>query len=1235
MPLLARRWVKWLLAGLAAFVVLLLSAFAWLVTTEAGLRRAVSMLESVGSVKIHVDGARGRLIGPLAIESIEIEHPRAKIRVAGLSADYEPSELFAGRISAESAVIADARVELRRAPASTRPPSFMPGWLDVVVDGATVKRLVIVAPGGEEVPFTDIRGSARISKSRLAFDGVHMKSTGWAVAGASGTLFARSPLGLDVTTAWSLGDGNQVAGIVRAAGNLDRTLADAQVAAPGIGRAKVELTDIGPDLAFRGDVDIATLDLVQWIAAPPFGPLQGKFAVEGDRAHYRAKGSVSGTGLPEDGVPVSARASYADRVLKFESIELEPGADSRVAAQGTMRLAGAPAYDVTADWTGFRWPLTGRALIVSPRGHLVASGWTEFDWRVNGAFEPADAPPFAGEAAGRFTAAAIEVRESAWQALGGRIALAASLGRDAAQRWSVSGRASGIDPSTLRKDLPGKLSFGFSGAGSGFDARGPWNATITRLTGTLRGQPASGGGTIRRGAERTEFQRVAFALGPARLEADGALGKGATLDARVLTDDLSALLPEAAGRLDATVAVREHEVAIAVSGRDLAYGSHRAVALSVDAHVDRDGREHSWLRLRSSGITVAGFPVTDTRLSLDGLPHDHALTFRIGSGQDSVSMRGRGAWVDGRYTLAFESIDANGPRLVPWHLEKPSRLAAGRESGSLEPLCVVYDTRRICIEGRWQPEGQWSLKARTEAFPLEALDTKRLGAPRFRGLIAFDAEASGGANAPWLANVNAALSDASLLYKSASGADRTAEFGDTRVTLVSDAAQHRLDLKVSDAEDLDLSAHFEAERIPGKAIGDLPLAGTVRGRTRQLTLLPLLVDTIDNASGELALDFTVAGQVAKPILEGEARLTRGTLDFYQANLRLRELSSTVRLKDTSLTLDAEGKAGDGTLGVNGRVGWRDRKLEGELHLTGDRLLVANVPEARVLASPDLRFTLDDHRIDVSGSVVIPEAAIQPADTAGAVLVSGDEEIVRPESGPDADKRFEVTSEVRIALGDKVKVKAYGLSAEVTGAVATQTAPRESTTGTGELEVKTGKYSAYGRELEVERGKLLFTGGPVSDPGVDLRATRELPGYKVGVIARGPLRKPQLTLFSEPSLSQSQIASMLIVGRSSIQSDPGAADTNSLSTTEQGGAFLAGQLGKYVGLDDIGVTQDADTGTEFVIGKYLSPRLYVSYGISLVEEINTLKLRYTIGDRWTVSAESGQEQAMDIEYRIED
>jgi translocation and assembly module TamB len=237
------------------------------------------------------------------------------------------------------------------------------------------------------------------------------------------------------------------------------------------------------------------------------------------------------------------------------------------------------------------------------------------------------------------------------------------------------------------------------------------------------------------------------------------------------------------------------------------------------------------------------------------------------------------------------------------------------------------------------------------------------------------------------------------------------------------------------------------------------------------------------------------------------------------------------------------------------------------------------------------------------------------------------------AGEEAD-RFAVTSDVRLTLGDKVSVKAFGLSATIQGTVRARMQPEESTVASGELEVKEGVYSAYGRELEIERGRLLFTGGPVTDPGVDLRASRELPGYTVGVIARGPLRRPQLTLFSEPSLPQAQIASMLIVGRSNIQGDPGAADGGA-SASEQGGAFLAGQLGRYVGLDDVGLTQDVDEGSQLVLGKYLSPRLYVSYGISLVDAINTLKLRYTIGDRWVISAESGQESAADIEYRIED
>ena len=415
MRLPARKWVRWLLAALATGLLAVIVLATWLVTTEAGLRRSVAIVESLDKVKIRIEGASGRLIGPLAITSIEIEHPRASIRIAGLQADYEPLEILAGRISAEAVRVSDATIRLRPPSGPSRPPSFMPGWLAVVIDEARVARLLIVAPNGTEVPFRDIRGSAKLSKNRIEFDDVRVSSTGWAVAGASGSLYARDPVALDVNTAWSLSDERLVAGIAHAVGDLDRLLVDAHVTAPGIGRVTAEVRNLRENLAWQGKAAIETLDLTQWIANPPFGPLRAELAINGDRSHYAAQGIVLGNGLPEAGVRVDTRASYADRVVTIESVALETGPASFIHANGTMTVAEELSYDVSATWTGFRWPLTGNAVLTSPRGSLDARGWTEFDYRVSGDFQPAGGPHIAGNAAGRFTTGEITVDESTWR----------------------------------------------------------------------------------------------------------------------------------------------------------------------------------------------------------------------------------------------------------------------------------------------------------------------------------------------------------------------------------------------------------------------------------------------------------------------------------------------------------------------------------------------------------------------------------------------------------------------------------------------------------------------------------------------------------------------------------------------------------------------------------------------------------------------------------------------------
>ena len=67
---------------------------------------------------------------------------------------------------------------------------------------------------------------------------------------------------------------------------------------------------------------------------------------------------------------------------------------------------------------------------------------------------------------------------------------------------------------------------------------------------------------------------------------------------------------------------------------------------------------------------------------------------------------------------------------------------------------------------------------------------------------------------------------------------------------------------------------------------------------------------------------------------------------------------------------------------------------------------------------------------------------------------------------------------------------------------------------------------------------------------------------------------------------------------------------------------------------MGIEQNLANETSLVLGKYLSSRLYVSYGIALAEAINTIKLRYTLNDRWTLKTEAGKNASADIVYTLE-
>ena len=78
---------------------------------------------------------------------------------------------------------------------------------------------------------------------------------------------------------------------------------------------------------------------------------------------------------------------------------------------------------------------------------------------------------------------------------------------------------------------------------------------------------------------------------------------------------------------------------------------------------------------------------------------------------------------------------------------------------------------------------------------------------------------------------------------------------------------------------------------------------------------------------------------------------------------------------------------------------------------------------------------------------------------------------------------------RFTLGDRVLMKVKGLDARLAGDLKIGTGKGNTLTGLGEIRVADGRYAAYGIALPITRGRLMFGGGPIEEPHLEVLADR--------------------------------------------------------------------------------------------------------------------------------------------------
>jgi translocation and assembly module TamB len=1233
-----------IILGLLLLVLLLPTALVYYIaTTESGLRLVAERLGKLGPVTLTIRGVKGTLVTGFSIENLRIQHRLSDVQATQVQGHVELLPLLAMRIHIPTLKVDTVSVQVFRSdrPRSDWIPRFLPSMLRIDVDSATAVRGKLIAINDRifDVRAVSAAGTVlpkqiRIQSFALDYDLIHLSGMGRVLAalpfGIEGTVTTLyTPKGLP---AWSI--------VTDMNGDLDQLPLVGRIDKPFNASFKGAAYTLTTGWNIKADSVIRNLDINAFGGGKALGIISGNLAVTLDSSGFTARGPLTPTGLKAGPMAIEFDGSYTNKHVQIRRATAHHAASgSRVHLRGGVDFGDAgPRLALNGTWSPLQWPLTSKQpAFRSPSGSYKLSGVKPWDVEARGDIETIDAPLVPATLRGKLTGDALTIDAATAQWSDGLASFAGNARWNPAESWRISGNMRGMNPQKIRPDLPGKLDFNFAAEAAPFGNAGTLDLRIERLTGTLRKQPAAGGGhfILPAGSKDWHFDKVDLRFGRTRIQLDGGLGAQRDLRFAIDADDLSLFDAGAKGRVSARGRYAGTADAplllLKAQGSDFEWQGRRIAAMdaNVDINLAPGGRAQGKIELRD--LTLSDRTVQKLSLQLDGPSDAQRLNLQLDAKPLHSVLSAGGKVEDGQWRGTIQTLSIDDAHNLRLSLEAPAALAFNLDDFQLGRTCLKDNAEKVCIDAQ-RVNQAWNTHFSAEALPLRALTAGLTQELEYEGTINLVGDAAGSKQLPITGNLRGELQNARLRHHRSNGREEIIALGTGEIVAVAGPADFSVQVRLDAASSGKIEGALTGNRA-GSEWHAFPIKGNLDASTDALGLLEIYVGGIDRATGRLNTSITIGGTLGQPEIQGLLLLRDAQIDLYQVNLSLRDLTLDAKFNADALDLSGQSRIGDGVTQFHGRLAWRNREPFGALHFEGKNLRLVNVPEARIEASPNLDFKLEGRRMEITGEVEVPLARLEPADLANAVLVSNDERMV---GAPltDPAQRWIVVSDIRLSLGDNVRVNSLGLNAKLGGSITLRTDESQISRGQGELNVVEGKYAYLGRLLDIERGKLIFNNGPVGDPGIDLRAQKVYADITAGLNVRGSLRNPRLTFFSEPAIPQSQIASLILAGGSleSVQNSTrtGAARNDLLA---QGGAILAQQLGSRVGIEDVGIESDLSNETSLVLGKYLSPRLYVSYGISLAEAINTLKLRYTIGDRWTLKTEAGKARSADIVYTI--
>ncbi len=1237
--------------GLAALAAVALGSW-WLLGSAGGRELALQQaLAALPEGALRIGDREGSLAGGLRLRDVVYEDATLRVEIDVLEATPRLPGF------AEPAVnLAALRLHGLRVWSKDAPDEPMSPWPEVLprldlpialrVDRVEVRDIVVHAADEASPPMVidRVAGALAVQPGRLGFESLELDAPQGRVRGA----LHYAPMD-GFATRVAL-DGELAAG-ARLALRIDGTLAQ--------GGARLEGHAGGPvALAFDWQ-DAARLDALAWTLAVDATPLepatlglasQPPINVALQASGGRDIGPDAPAAAPGLRVALSGRVTREDVAIALRDSRLrwhegvlhaEPLAlsllDGRVDLTGTYGLDDG-ALALTASAEALAWG-EGEARVQAD-GEATLSGRVD-DWSADLDLDlarGAQRATLTGRARG--DAEAVALAPFTLATPGGALEGEARYALDARGEFTLDAALRALDPASLAPAWPGRIDATLRVDGAA-PTDGPlrYVAELASLRGSLRGQRIDG--DVRVDAEGAALAvQSTLALGEGRVAVDGALAPALDLDVTLRTIDIAPWVLDARGVLDGRLGLRGGAERPALDA-DLALldGGWNEIGLQrLTLRGSLPGRGEGRMALRAEALSRGTSRVQAIELALDG--RLDAGRFDLSAqGIDAPNLpapaagaRGRieagGAWRSSgdfaRGELTFETLDAVLPALPALALVAPATVGWRDAAWSLPaPACLrVAGRGRLCAEGDTDDAriaGEALDLAWLAPFLPEDVDTPL--APS--GLVALQAarrRVDGDV-------VTTARVDAPQGRLRVGGAAPETVFGWNGLVL--EATQ-------SDGWRVDLRADLLPDgRLEARASADAAgaLDGEIALRATDLSLLEVLSADLVAPRGTIDGRLVLSGTVESPRWKGALAAAPFAVELPALGIAIADGELRVEGDEGGqLRLRGRLPTGDGALEIAGQ--WSEDDRPNRVAIRGTDVRVLDTPDGRAWISPALDLEVADGVARLRGRVDVPRAELALDRFEQGVAASSDVVVIDDPPADDGAAGLALDADLTVALGDDVRLRGFGFDGRLSGELKVRDRVDRAPRARGTLELA-GEVRAYGQQLDLERGTLRWGNVAIDEPTIDVRAVRPDSEPEVGIAVTGTGASPIVDVWSRPALPQAEALSWLMFGRPLAAADGNDAAQLQEAATSLGGSAVAQAVAGKVGLDTASVGESrALGGTALTVGKRITPKLYVSYGMSLSGTGQVVTVTYALRRWLAAQVETGIEQRIELEAKFE-